>query len=132
MSSTMTLSVGLLVGFGVYLLLSRRVFPMILGLSLMTHAANLVVLAAGDRRQRAPIAVEGMDPAQLADPLPQALVLTAIVISMAVTLYLLALFTAGARELGSDRVLPAEESDEGRDAEVVRAELTGEREGAIR
>ncbi len=132
MNTAMVLSVGLLVGFGVYLLLSRRIFPMILGLSLMTHAANLVVLAAGDRRQRAPIVVDGIDSALLADPLPQALVLTAIVISMAVTLYLLALFAAGARKLGSDRVLPAEESDEGREIEVVGAELAGEREEAMR
>ncbi len=50
MTTAITLAVGLLAGVGVYLLLSRRVFSVILGLSLLTHAANLVVLAAGDPR----------------------------------------------------------------------------------
>jgi multisubunit Na+/H+ antiporter MnhC subunit len=107
----MVLAVGLLTGVGVYLLLARRVFPVVLGLSLLAHAANLTVLSAGDPRRRAPIVVEGVERTLLADPLPQALVLTAIVISMAVTLYLLATFVAGGRVLGVRTVVRAAESD---------------------
>ena len=125
MTAVLVLAVGLLAGTGVYLVLARRVFPVILGLSLLTHAANLVMLAAGDASQRAPIVVDGIERQLLADPVPQALILTAIVISMAVTLYLLALFTAGARVLETDSVVRAAEGDSGRREETVRAELAG-------
>lgn len=125
MTVVLILAVGLLAGAGVYLLLARRVFPVILGLSLLTHAANLVMLAAGDASERAPIVVEGIERQLLADPVPQALILTAIVISMAVTIYLLALFTAGARVLKTDGVLQAADSDSGRNEDTVRAELAG-------
>ena len=125
MTAVLILAVGLLAGTGVYLLLARRVFSVILGLSLLTHAANLVMLAAGDASKRAPIVVAGIERQLLADPVPQALILTAIVISMAVTLYLLALYAAGARVLKTDSVVPAAESDSGRSEETVRAELVG-------
>lgn len=125
MTVVLILAVGLLAGAGVYLLLARRVFPVILGLSLLTHAANLVMLAAGDASERAPIVVEGIERQLLADPVPQALILTAIVISMAVTIYLLALFTAGARVLKTDGVLQAADSDSGRNEDTLRAELAG-------
>ena len=125
MTVVLILAVGLLAGTGVYLLLARRVFSVILGLSLLTHAANLVMLAAGDASERAPIVVDGIERQLLADPVPQALILTAIVISMAVTLYLLALFAAGARVLGTDSVEQAADSDSGRNEGTVRAELAG-------
>jgi multisubunit Na+/H+ antiporter MnhC subunit len=125
MTVVLILAVGLLAGAGVYLLLARRVFPVILGLSLLTHAANLVMLAAGDASERAPIVVEGIERQLLADPVPQALILTAIVISMAVTIYLLALFTAGARVLKTDGILQAADSDSSRNEETLRAELAG-------
>ncbi len=125
MTPVLALAVGLLAAVGVYLLLARRVLPVILGLSLLAHAANLVVLAGGDRGENAPIVVDGVERALLADPVPQALVLTAIVISMAVTLYLLATFAVRARVLGTDEVGPALSSDADRDQEAVRAELAG-------
>ena len=131
MTPVLALSVGLLTAVGVYLLLARRAFPAILGLSLLAHAANLVVLAAGDRGENAPILVNGVERGLLADPVPQALVLTAIVISMAVTLYLLATFAARARVFGADEIRAAWPSDAERDQESVRAELAGVgREGA--
>jgi multisubunit Na+/H+ antiporter MnhC subunit len=125
MTPVLVLAVGLLAGVGVYLVLARKLFSTILGLSLLTHAANLLMLSTGDPGQRAPIVVDGVEPRLLADPVPQALVLTAIVISMAVTLYLLATFAASARSLGSDEVGPAWTSDVERDAAAVRAELSG-------
>ena len=126
MTLVLVLAVGLLTAVGIYLLLARRVFTAILGLSLLTHAANLVVLATGGWGGKAPIVVDGVERAALADPVPQALVLTAIVISMAVTLYLLAIFSVGARVLGRDEVHPAAASDSGRDPDSIRAELTGD------
>ncbi len=125
MTPVFALAVGLLTGVGVYLLLARRVFPAILGLALLAHAANLVVLAAGDRAERAPIVIDGVERGLLADPVPQALVLTAIVISMAVTLYLLATFAARARVFGADDIRAAWTSDAERDPQSVRAELAG-------
>ena len=125
MTSAFALAVGLLTAVGVYLVLARRVFPTILGLSLLAHAANLVVLAGGDQGERAPIVAGDVERTLLADPVPQALVLTAIVISMAVTLYLLAIFAVRARALGSADVRPALSSDAERDENSVGAELTG-------
>ena len=125
MTPLLVLAVGLLAATGVYLVLARRVFSVILGLSLLTHAANLVMLAAGDKGQRAPIVVSGVERQLLADPVPQALILTAIVISMAVTLYLLATFSTNARVLEVDEMVQAAESDAGRDERAVEAELGG-------
>lgn len=126
MTTAVTLAVGLLAGVGVYLLLSRRVFSVILGLSLLTHAANLVVLTAGDSRERPPIVVDGVERQLLADPIPQALVLTAIVISMAVTLYMLATFAAGSRLATGEQIGPAKASDADRDPSSVERELAGQ------
>ena len=125
MIPALALAVGLLTTVGVYLLLARRAFPAILGLTLLAHAANLVVLAGGERGEKAPIVVEGIERGLLADPLPQALVLTAIVISMAVTLYLLATFALRARVFGEDEIRPAWSSDAERDEAAVGEELAG-------
>jgi multisubunit Na+/H+ antiporter MnhC subunit len=125
MTPVLILAVGLLAGTGAYLLLARKAFSVILGLSLLTHAANLVMLAAGDPAERAPIVVEGIERRLLADPVPQALILTAIVISMALTIYLLATFATGVRVLKTDAMVRALDSDEGRDKATVQAELDG-------
>ena len=76
--------VGGLYAAGVYLLLQRNVVKIILGLALLGHGANLLIFTAGGlTRARAPIIAEGAlsAPPDTADPLPQALILTAIVIS---------------------------------------------------
>ena len=125
MTPVLIVAVGILAGVGVYLVLARKVFSVILGLALLTHAANLVLLSAGDPGSRAPIVRAGVERQLLADPVPQALVLTAIVISMAVTLYLLATFAVGVRDLGTDEVVRAADSDAGASEESVQAELAG-------
>ncbi len=125
MTPVLTLAVALLTGAGVYLLLGRRMFSAILGLSLLTHAANLVMLAAGGWGAQAPIVTEGGDRQLLADPVPQAFVLTAIVISMTVTLYLLAVWVAHSRRRGDDTVAPPLAGDAGREQATVAAELAG-------
>lgn len=76
---------------GTYLLLQRELTRIILGLALLAHGANLfLLLGAGERG--APTFVGGdRDPGELLDPLPQAFVLTAIVIAFGVTTFLLGL-----------------------------------------
>ena len=78
-----------LFGLGTYLVLQRKLSRIIIGLALLTHGANVLLIASG-RRGAPPIIGQG-DPSGFSDPLPQALALTAIVISFAVTMFLLAL-----------------------------------------
>jgi multicomponent Na+:H+ antiporter subunit C len=78
-----------LFGIGTYLLLQRKLSRIIIGLALLTHSANLLFITAG-RRGTPPIIGVG-DASGFADPLPQALALTAIVITFGVTTLLLAL-----------------------------------------
>jgi multicomponent Na+:H+ antiporter subunit C len=90
--------VGGLYAGGVYLMLRRSIIKLIFGLSLLGHAANLLIFtAAGLTRGRAPIVPRNGEVAvsQLADPLPQALILTAIVISFGVVAFALVLFRRG-------------------------------------
>jgi multicomponent Na+:H+ antiporter subunit C len=78
-----------LFGLGTYLLLQRKLSRIIIGLGLLTHGANVLLITAG-RRGNPPIIGQG-DPSSFADPLPQALALTAIVLTFGVTSLLLAL-----------------------------------------
>jgi multicomponent Na+:H+ antiporter subunit C len=80
---------AVLFGIGTYLVLQRKLSRIIIGIALLGHGANVLMVSAG-RRGRAPIIGNGST-ADLADPLPQALALTAIVISFGVTALLLAL-----------------------------------------
>lgn len=85
--------VGGLYASGLYLVMQRSLVRLILGLALLGHAANvLIFVAAGMTRGRAPIIVEGETAVQgAADPLPQAMILTAIVIGFAVLAFFLVL-----------------------------------------
>ncbi|MGY9045915.1 cation:proton antiporter [Puniceibacterium antarcticum] len=77
-------SVGLLTAAGLYLVFRLRTFPVILGTSLLTYAVNLFLFASGRLTVGAPpILMDGVT--RYTDPLPQALVLTAIVISFGMT-----------------------------------------------
>jgi multicomponent Na+:H+ antiporter subunit C len=94
---TAAIIVGLLVAGGVWFLAQPGLLRVILGFVLLGHGVNVLLLASGglDRR-RAPFVGEGAgDPAALADPLPQAFVLTAIVITLAVTVFMLMLAVLG-------------------------------------
>lgn len=99
--------IGALAAGGIFLLLRPRSFEVVLGLTLLSYAINLMIFAMGRVSiDRAPILREGV-PATLAhyaDPLPQALVLTAIVISFAMTAVLIVLAMRARAELGSDRI----------------------------
>lgn len=98
-------SIGLLMGCGTYLVLRARGFSVALGLMLLTYATNLFVLAAGGLEVgRAPVAGHGNPIERMADPLPQALVLTAVVIGFAMTALVLVLILRALSDLGSERV----------------------------
>ena len=77
-------AIGILTAGGLYLVLRLRTFPVILGISLLTYAVNVFIFASGRLTTGAsPILRDGVE--TYADPLPQALVLTAIVISFGMT-----------------------------------------------
>ncbi|WP_042146067.1 MULTISPECIES: Na+/H+ antiporter subunit C [unclassified Pseudoalteromonas] len=94
--------VGILVTCGLFLILRARTFPVVLGLTMMSYAVNLFLFASG-RLNSNQAAVLGQS-AQYADPLPQALVLTAIVIGFAMTAFVVILSIRGRADLGNDHV----------------------------
>jgi multicomponent K+:H+ antiporter subunit C len=94
MVAMVSIALGVLCAAGVYLMLRARTFDLVLGLTLLTYAVNLFIFFMGRMRVNAVPIVDGVRPADLAhyaDPLPQALVLTAIVISFAMTAVMLAI-----------------------------------------
>lgn len=108
MEALIALVIGVLVSCGVYLLLRARTFPVILGLTLLSYGVNLFIFVMGRLRTGAPAVVNKGDSLSstlnYADPLPQALVLTAIVIGFAMTAFLLVLALRARAELGNDHV----------------------------
>jgi multicomponent Na+:H+ antiporter subunit C len=80
---------GVLYAVGVYLLLERSLTRVLLGLMLLTNGTNLLILHAGGAAGSAPLYGGSIAAEDYSDPLPQALILTAIVISLAVTAFLL-------------------------------------------
>lgn len=102
-----SLVIGLLVGAGVYLLLQRELLRVVLGTVLISHGVNLMLfISGGVKRGGPPIVGHGMatGTGELAytDPLPQALILTAIVIGFATTAFVLVLAYRAAQARGSD------------------------------
>ncbi len=98
---------GTLTAGGIWLMLRARTFDVIIGLTLLGYAVNLFIFFMGRLRVgAAPIMVDGVAPslANYADPLPQALVLTAIVIGFAMTAVLLVIALRSHADCGSDHV----------------------------
>jgi multicomponent K+:H+ antiporter subunit C len=105
MEAVLALAIGVLAGSGVWLLLRPRSFQVIVGLSLLSYAVNLFIFSMGRLRGGAPpILAEGGESAVLADPVPQSLVLTAIVISFAMTALFLVVLLAARGLTGTDHV----------------------------
>ncbi|MDZ7854834.1 Na+/H+ antiporter subunit C [Sphaerotilus sp.] len=103
----LALFIGTLTGCGVWMLLRARTFDTILGLTLLSYAVNLFIFAMGRVKVAAtPIVQKGVDAtlSTTADPLPQALVLTAIVISFAMTAVLAGIALRAHQHAGSDHV----------------------------
>lgn len=104
--------IGVMTASGVYLLMRRRTFPVVIGLSLLSYAVNVFLFATGRLViDRPPIVGTSDAPV---DPLPQALVLTAIVISFGMTALIVVLSLRGFLESGSDRVDMLSSDEDGR------------------
>ena len=107
MELVLSLGIGVLVGSGVWLLLRPRTYQVIIGLALLSYAVNLFIFSMGRLTTGAPPVLSGggeVDPATFADPLPQALVLTAIVIGFATTALFLVVLLAARGWTGTDHV----------------------------
>ncbi|WP_172255493.1 Na(+)/H(+) antiporter subunit C [Saccharibacillus deserti] len=104
----MAVAVGVLFMIGVYLILSKSLLRIILGTSLLTHGVHLLLLTmAGLKRGAAPVLGSGGD--AYADPLPQALILTSIVISFGVTALYFVLAYRAYQTRGTDEIDAADE-----------------------
>lgn len=125
---------------GVILLMERTLTRIIVGTLLIGNAVNLVLIIASGSPGRSPI-VDADDPSPMSDPLPQALALTAIVITLGVAAFLLAMAYRSAQVQGDDevpddiedrRIMKLAEADEASESyEAATAELPDE-EGADR
>lgn len=107
MELVLALGIGVLVGSGVWLILRPRTFQVIIGLSLIAYGVNLFIFAMGRLRVGAPpvlTSTDAIDATQYTDPVPQALVLTAIVISFALTALFLVVLLAARGLTGTDHV----------------------------
>ncbi len=103
MELIVALAIGVMTGAGVYLVLRPRTFQVLIGLSLLSYAVNLFIFVMGRLTVGAPPRIiDGVT--RYADPLPQALVLTAIVIGFAMTAYVVALALRARYATGSDHV----------------------------
>ncbi|QFG21651.1 Na(+)/H(+) antiporter subunit C [Actinomadura sp. WMMB 499] len=100
---TLTVAVGVLFATGFHLMLQRSLIRIVVGFMLLGHGANLALLLAGGPSGAPPL-LGGGDDREMADPLPQAMALTAIVITFAVTAFLLALAYRSRLLTGEDEV----------------------------
>ncbi len=107
MEAILSIAIGVLFGSGVWLILRPRTYQVIIGFSLLSYAVNLFIFSMGRLQvASAPIMPRGgfINPELHADPLPQALVLTAIVISFATTALFLVVLLAARGFAGTDHV----------------------------
>ena len=112
MELTLAIAIGALTGSGVWLILRPRTYQVIIGLSLLSYAVNLFIFSMGRLRVGAPPVLDStaaINPADYADPVPQSLVLTAIVIGFATTALFLVVLLAARGLTGSDHVDGQEE-----------------------
>jgi len=108
MEALLAIAIGILSACGIFLMLRPRTFSLVLGLTLLSYAVNLFLFASGRLTMDAPPLIR--DGASYTDPLPQALVLTAIVIGFGMTAYLVMLALRALAESGDDSVDAKEKS----------------------
>ena len=107
MELTLAIAIGVLTGSGVWLILRPRTYQIIIGFSLLSYAVNLFIFSMGRLRVDASPVVGhsgAVDVTAYADPVPQALVLTAIVISFATTALFLVVLIVSRGITGTDHV----------------------------
>ena len=101
-------AIGLMTAAAVYLILQQRTFPIVVGLTLLSYAINIFLFTAGRLVVNEPPIITGAD--SYTDPLPQALVLTAIVISFGMTALIVVLALRGFLETATDKAdIPADD-----------------------
>jgi multicomponent K+:H+ antiporter subunit C len=104
MEALVSILIGVLTASGVYLILRARTFAVVLGLTLLSYGVNLFLFVMGRLTIGAAPVIGASAVHHYADPLPQALVLTAIVISFGMTAFLVMLSLRAHAELGNDHV----------------------------
>ncbi len=119
METLYALTFGVLLAAALYLLMSRHLLRMVLGLLLLGNAVNLAIFVGGRLSSVVPplVPAGATSLATSANPLPQALILTAIVISFSLVAYTVVLFERAHRALGTtdpDAMREAEPASEGR------------------
>ena len=102
MESLYAITTGILTACGLFLTLRGRSFPVVVGLTLLSYAVNLFLFSMGGLTTNGAAILDGSG--NYADPLPQALVLTAIVIGFAMTAFVVILAMRARGDLGSDHV----------------------------
>lgn len=108
MTLLLAIAIGVMYATGLYMMLRRSFVKLIIGLALIGHGANLLIwTSAGIVRGEPPLIESGatelaLEPAAVADPLPFALILTAIVISFAIVSYTIVLVKRTYQEVGTD------------------------------
>jgi multicomponent Na+:H+ antiporter subunit C len=105
MTVPLALSVGVLFAAGVYMLMRRSFVKIVIGLALLGHACNLLIFTAGSPvRGKPPLIAEGQHALHMpyTDPVPPALILTAIVIGFGIVSYTIVLINRTYRDLGTD------------------------------
>src|SRR6185312_15560675 len=103
METLITILVGVLVTVAVYLLLSRNLIRVILGSAVLSHAVHLLLMTMGGLKKGS-VPLLGENAESYTDALPQALILTAIVISFAVTAFILVVAYRAYQETGTDNL----------------------------
>lgn len=124
MSLVLVVLVGVLFATGTHMILQRSMTRIILGVGVLANGVNLLILSAGSRQGDPPLVGGGDSPA---DPVPQALILTAIVIGFALTAYLIALAWRMWGIDGNDIV-----EDDVEDRRTGRLSTLGHRQGNVR
>jgi multicomponent Na+:H+ antiporter subunit C len=115
MTLLLSIVVGVLFGTGVYMLMRRTLVQLLIGLAMISNAANLLIFTSAGLTRKTPPVVPAdalVPPTPFADPVPQALILTAIVISFGVIAFTLALANRTYQEIGSENVNDMRSTDE--------------------
>ena len=97
------IAIGAMTAAGVFLTLRARTFPVVLGLTMLAYAVNVFLFTMGRLNVGLPAVIDASQ-GGYADPLPQALVLTAIVIAFGMTAFLIVLALKARAELGNDHI----------------------------
>ncbi len=118
---SVAIAVGLVTAAAVYLFMQRGMIRIVLGFVLISHAANLLLFSAGNSAFRGIPYIGAGDPSEQADPLPQAFVLTAIVIAFSITMFMvtLAITTTGDDDTEREETPPVQVIEE-----IATGELT--------